>query len=130
MAVDSFAKGKVYSQKTKCGAIWADIWSIIEELEAKGVVLSMLQVKAHTDDEQVAALPQRLGNQCADHHAGNGVDELPTSEVVMIKWKDRKQRAIQERMILAIHMLPWRARHPQEGSSLTERERPLPKNPG
>ena len=102
MAVDSFAKGKVYSQKNKCGAIWADTWSIIDDLEAKGIAISMLKVKAHTADEQVAALPQRLGNQCADHHAWQAVVELPTSEVVMIRWKDRKQRAIQERMILAL----------------------------
>ena len=129
LAVDSFAKGKAYSQLTKCGAIWADIWSIIEELRAKGVSVSMLKVKAHTDDEQVAALPQRLGNQCADHHAGNGVEELPTSEIVMIRWKDRKQRAIQERMILALQMLPWRGRHPQEGGSLTEGDKPAPKKP-
>ena len=91
MAVDSFAKGKVDSQKTKYGAIWADIWSIVEELEAKGIYISMLKVKAHTDDEQVAALSQRLGNQCADHHAGHAVVELPTSEVVMIRWKDRRK---------------------------------------
>ena len=45
----------------------------------------MLKVKAHTDDEQVAALPQRLGKQCADHHAGLAVVEIPTSEVVMIR---------------------------------------------
>ena len=72
-------------QKTKCGAIWADIWSIIDELEAKGIAISMLKVKAHTEDEQVAALPQRLGNQCADHHAGLAVTEPPVSEVAPIK---------------------------------------------
>ena len=129
MAVDSYAKGKCYAQETKCGAIWVDIWEVIDHHEQKGVKISMLNVKSHTDNEQVAALQQRLGNQCADHHAGLAVVELPTSEVVMIRWEDRKQRAIQECMILALHMLPWRGRHPQEGSTLTEGERPSPKKP-
>ena len=60
-------------------------------------------------------------------YAGLVVLELPTSEVVSIRWKDRKQRAIQERMILALQMLPWRGRHPHEGSTLTEGENPAPR---
>ena len=47
----------------------------------------------------------------------------------MIRWKDHKQRAIQERMILALQMLPWRGRHPHEGSTLTEGEKPAPSKP-
>ena len=127
MAVDSFAKGKVYAQKIACGAIWADIWELIGDHERKGVKISMLKVKTHTDDEQVAALPQPLGNQCADHHAGLAVVKLLTSEV---RWKDRKQRAIQERMVLALQMLPWRGRHPQEGSTLIEARSQSQKSPG
>ena len=73
MAVDSFAKGKVYAKRTACGAIWADIWEVIEELEGKGITISILKVKAHTDDDQLAPLPLRLGSQCADHHAGLAV---------------------------------------------------------
>ena len=53
--------------------------------------------------------------------------ELPTGEVVSIRWKDRKQRAIQEHMILAIQILPWRGRHPHDGSTLTEGENPAPR---
>ena len=108
MAVDSFAKGKVYAQRTACGAIWADIWEILKELEGRGVTLSILKVKAYADDDQLAPLPLRLGNQCADHDAGLAVAELPASEVASIRWQDRKQRAIQERMILALQVPPWR----------------------
>ena len=130
MAVDSFAKGKTYAQRTACRAIWADVWKIVEELEHKGVSLHMFKIKAHTDDDQLAPLPQRLGNQCADHHARLAVAEPLASEVASIRWKDGKQRAIQERMILAIQILPWRGRHPQEVSTLTEGDTPQArKNP-
>ena len=46
MAVDSFDKGKVYAQRTACGAIWADIWEVIEELEGKKMTVSIPKVKA------------------------------------------------------------------------------------
>ena len=77
----SFAKGTVYAQSTTCGPIWAGTWEIVEELEGRGITLSILQFEAHTDDDQLAPLPLRVGNQCAGHHAGLAVAELPTSEV-------------------------------------------------
>ena len=68
MAVDSFGKGKVYTKRTACGAIWEDFWELMEKLERKGVTTYIRKVKAHTDDDQLAPLPLRLGNQCADHY--------------------------------------------------------------
>ena len=49
-----------------------------------------------------------MGNQYADNHAGLAVAGFPASEVPSIRWKDHKQRVIQERMILAVQMLPWK----------------------
>ena len=48
MAVDSYAKGKSYAQNTKCGAIWDDIWERIDPHGEKGVKISILKVKSHT----------------------------------------------------------------------------------
>ena len=48
MAVDSYAKGMQYAQLTACGAIWADIWVLVEVLESKGVTVEIKEVKAHT----------------------------------------------------------------------------------
>ena len=124
MAVDGFQRGKAYSQLSACGAIWADIWDTIQELSANQVRVTILKVKAHTEDEAVAPLPLRLGNQSADHYAGISVVEVPASEVAHINWQDRKLRAIQERMIAALQMLPLRGRHPRENSSLTEDSKP------
>ena len=106
MAVDRFAKGKTYSQLTACGAIWADIWKVIELMDRKRINVDIHKVKARTDDDNIAAPELRRGNQCADHHAGQAVEELPAGEFASIKWRDRKPRAIQERMILALQMLP------------------------
>ena len=92
--------------------MWADIWTLIKELEQEGTTVIMGKVKAHADDDQLAPLPQRLGNQCADHHAGLAVQEVPASEVASVHWRDRKQTAIRERMMLALQMLPRRGRHP------------------
>ena len=82
--------------------------------------MTILKVKAHNEDEAVVPLPQQRGNQCADHYAGISVVEVPASEVAHINWQDRKLRAIQERMIVALHMLQQRARHPREETSLSE----------
>ena len=54
------------------------------------------------DDEVLAPLPLRLGNQCADYYAGISVVEVPASETAAINWRDKKLRAIQERMITAL----------------------------
>ena len=64
---------KPYSQLTACGAIWADIWTIIQDLQASGVNVTIRKVKAHTEDKALAPLPIRLGNQCADYYAGISV---------------------------------------------------------
>ena len=53
MAVDSFAKGETYSQLTACGAIWADIWKVIDELDEQGIKVDIRKVKAHTDDDNL-----------------------------------------------------------------------------
>ena len=73
-------------------------------------------------------MPLQKGNQCADHYAGISVVEVPASEVPHINWQDRKLRAIQERMITALHMLPRRGRHPREDTSLTEDSQPRTKS--
>ena len=124
MAVDSYAKGKTYSQLTACGAIWADIWKVVEILDQQGIKVEIKKVKAHTEDDNIAAPELRRGNQCADHHAGLAVVEVPASEAASIGWMDRKLRAIQERMIIALQMLPRRGRHPQEATTLIESAAP------
>ena len=106
MAVDGFARGRSYSQLTACGAIWAELCILIEELSAKGITIRIRKVKAHSDDDVLAPLPLRLGNQCADYYASISVVEVPASETASINWRDRKLRAIQERMITALQMLP------------------------
>ena len=60
MAVGSFDKGKVYAQRTACGAIWGDIWEIVEDLEGKGIPLSTCKVQAHTDDHQVSPCTSQM----------------------------------------------------------------------
>ena len=50
--------------------------------------------------------------------------EAPASEASNIGWQDHKLRAIQERMISALKLLPRRGRHPQESSSLVESRAP------
>ena len=120
MAVDGFQKGRAFSKLTACGAIWADIWDIVEDIQGGGRQVNIIKVKAHSEDEAVVPLPQQKGNQCADHYAGISVVEVPASEVAHIGWQDRKLRAIQERMITALQMLPQRARHPNEETSLGE----------
>ena len=102
MAVDSFAKGKTYSKLTACGSIWADIWHIIDYMADKGIKVGIHKVKAHTDDDNIALPALRRGNQCAEHHSGLAVTEVPASEAASIGWRDRKLRAIQERMIIAL----------------------------
>ena len=84
-------------------------------------------MKSHTEDEAIAPLPLQKGNQCADHYAGISVVEVPASEVAHINWQDRKLRAIQERMITALQMLPRRGRHPKEEISLSEDSQPRTK---
>ena len=128
MAVDGFKKGRAYSKLTACGAIWADIWDVVEEIHQSGGSVTVLKVKAHSEDENIVPLPQQKGNQCADHYAGISVVEVPASEVAHINWQDRKLRAIQERMITALQMLPHRARHPRENISLSEAPAPRTKS--
>ena len=105
----------------------ADVWTLIEELDQKGVKVQIKKVKAHTDDDQLAPLPVRLGKLCADHHVGHAVEELPAGEVASIKSRDRQQRAIQECMILALQMLSRRVRHPWESSTVPEASVPKTK---
>ena len=123
MAVDGYNRGRAYSQLTSCGALWADIWDCIEEIRTGGVQVHIRKVKAHCEEEAIVPLAQQKGNQWADHYAGISVEEVPASEVARINWQDRKLRAIQERMITVLQMLPKRARHPREDQSLSERPR-------
>ena len=57
-------------------------------MEDKGIKVSIHKVKAHTDDDNIAPPALRRGNQCADHHAGLAVTEVPASEASSIGWKD------------------------------------------
>ena len=75
MAVDSSAKGKVYAQRTTCGATWAVIWGVLEELEEKRTIVSILKVKAHTDDDQLA-----------DHRAGRHRRASPRRLCPCMEW--------------------------------------------
>ena len=93
-------------------------------MDQKGIKVHIQKVKAHTDDDNIAAPELRRGNQCADHHAGLAVVEVPASEASSIGWLGRKLRAIQERMIIALQMLPRRGRHPQEATTLIESAAP------
>ena len=73
-------------------------------MDQRGIKVSLHKVKAHTEDDNIAAPALRRGNQCADHHAGLAVNEVPASEAASIGWRDRKLRAIQERMIIALQI--------------------------
>ena len=56
MAVDTFLKGNAYALRTACGAIWSDIWQVIEEFKQNGLSIDVRKVKAQTDDDQLGPL--------------------------------------------------------------------------
>ena len=62
MAVDSYAKGKTYSQLTTCGSIWADIWQVVEYKDPRGIKVTIHKVKAQTEDDNSAA-PQAANGE-------------------------------------------------------------------
>ena len=49
MAVDGFQRGPAYSKLTACGAIWADICDVIQDLKISHVDVTILKVKSHTE---------------------------------------------------------------------------------
>ena len=69
----------LWTALTKAGSMeqYERTWQLVEELNQRGISLSIKKVKAHTDDDELASLPLGLGNKFADHHAGLAVAQFP-----------------------------------------------------